>query len=166
VPGWRLEIFPVARIVHQSQGVNLPICLGTPFDRGVEEPGSIRVRHEQSVRAEERQGDVVVQVIEFPSVTATFGRFAEFAGPFTLFELHVEGQPVDIGRKRPLGLRTVDDLGKLDSIWGLAGVSLAKLDLRDQMKAVEKFTFDSRTVWPAQDRLPAGFDPTPLLEER
>ncbi len=112
-----------------------------------------------------RQGDVITRVLEFPSVVATFGRFGEFAGPFTLFELQVEGRPVDIGREQQRVLRTLDDLGKLDSFWGLAGVSLAKLDLRDQLKAVSKYTFDSQTVWPAADRLPAGFDPARLLEE-
>jgi hypothetical protein len=112
-----------------------------------------------------REGDVMTRVLEFPSVVATFGRFGEFAGPFTLFELQVEGQPVDIGRERQRVLRTLDDLGKLDSFWGLAGVSLAKLDLRDQLKAVSKLTFDSQTVWPAADRLPTGFDPARLLEE-
>lgn len=114
---------------------------------------------------EQRKGDMLVKVLEFRGVTATFGRFGEFAGPFTLFELQVEGQPVDIGRERQIVLRTVDDLGKLDSFWGLAGVSTAKLDLRDQLKAVNKFTFDTRTVWPAADKLPAGFEPARLLEE-
>ncbi len=114
---------------------------------------------------QERKGDMVVKVVEFPGVTASFGRFGEFAGPFTLFELRVEGQPVDIGRERQRVLRTVDDLSKLDSFWGLAGVSAAKLDLRDHVKAVNKFTFDSQTVWPPADKLPAGFEPTRLLEE-
>ncbi|HEY5912440.1 MAG TPA: S8/S53 family peptidase [Verrucomicrobiae bacterium] len=116
-------------------------------------------------KIERKEGDMVVQVLEFPGVTATFGKLREFAGPFTLFELQVEGQPVDIGRDRQLVLRTADDLSKLDSFWGLAGVSTAKLDLRDQLKAVQKFTFDSRTVWPAAEKMPAGFDPGRLLEE-
>lgn len=114
---------------------------------------------------EQRDGDLVIQVLEFPGVTATFTRLREFAGPFTLFELQVEGRPVDIGRERQLVLRTVDDLAKLDSFWGLAGVSLARLDLRDQLKALNNLTFDSRTVWPAADKLPVGFHPTQLLED-
>ena len=72
---------------------------------------------------------------------------------------------MDIGRERQLVLRTVDDLGKLDSFRGISGVSLAKLDLRDNSKDLSKWTFDSRTVWPAADRLPVGFDPARLLEE-
>ncbi len=114
---------------------------------------------------EEQEGDMRVQVLEFPGVTATFGRLREFAGPFTLFELRVDGQPVDIGRERQLVLRTVDDLDKLDTFWGLAGVSLASLDLRDQSKALNRLTFDSRTVWPAEEKLPAGFAPARLLRE-
>jgi hypothetical protein len=113
----------------------------------------------------EREGDMMVRVVEFSGVTATFCRLGEFAGPFTLFELRVEGVAVDIGRERQLVLRTVDDLEKLDSFRGLAGVSLAKLDLRDQSSSLGKWSFDSRTVWPGADRLPAGFDPARLLEE-
>jgi hypothetical protein len=113
----------------------------------------------------ERKGDMVVRVLEFPGVAATFCRLGEFAGPFTLFELRVEGKAVDIGSERQVVLRTVDDLSKLDSFWGLAGVSVAKLDLRDQLSSLGKWTFDSRTVWPGADRLPAGFDPARLLEE-
>ncbi len=113
---------------------------------------------------DQSEGDMIVRVLEFPGVSATFARLREFAGPFTLFELQVDGQTLDIGRDRPLVLRTVDDLGKLDGFRGLSGVSLAKLDLRDQSKAVNALTFDSRTVWPAGDKLPAGFDPVRLLE--
>jgi hypothetical protein len=112
-----------------------------------------------------KDGDMTFQILEYPGVIATFGRIGEFSSPFTLFELRVEGQAVDIGRERQLVLRTVEDLGKLDFFWGVSGVSLAKLDLRDQLKALSKLTFDTRTVWPAADKLPVGFDPVRLLEE-
>jgi hypothetical protein len=163
--------------MYAAQGESVvPIPLTADGVRAAAKAGSIafrlttpeeleRVLGKPHNQREERQGDMFLKVLEFPAVTATFGKFAEFAGPFTLFGLHVEGQPVDIGRERPLVLRTVDDLSKLDFFWGLAGVSVAKLDLRDQLKALENLTFDSRTIWPAEDRLPAGFDPTRLLEE-
>jgi hypothetical protein len=62
-------------------------------------------------------------------------------------------------------LRSEADLAKFDPFWGLANVSLAKLDLREQKAALEKTPFDSRTVWPPRDKLAKGFDPVRQLEE-
>ena len=53
----------------------------------------------------------------------------------------------------------------MDLFFGLQGVSLARLDLRDQLGRLKSLNFDSQTVWPEADRLPAGFDPRRLLEE-
>jgi len=79
--------------------------------------------------------------------------------------LQVQGEPVDIGRGRQLVLRTEGDLAKMDLFFGLQGVSLARLDLRNQLGRLKSLNFDSQTVWPEADRLPAGFDPGRLLEE-
>jgi hypothetical protein len=112
-----------------------------------------------------RDGDMVIKVLEFPGVRAVFGKVGDFSGSYTLVELRIEDQAVDIGRERQVVLRTVEDLNKLDAFWGLAGMSLVKLDLQDQAKAIGKWTFDSRTIWPGTDRLPPGFDPARLMEE-
>jgi hypothetical protein len=112
-----------------------------------------------------REGDMDTLALEFPDVEAGFGRPRESPRSFTLFWLNVQGKSVDIGRDRQIVLRTEDDLNKLDSFWGLADVSLAKLDLRAHLLQLSGLTFDSLTVWPGPERLPAGFDPTRLLEE-
>jgi hypothetical protein len=54
---------------------------------------------------------------------------------------------VDIGRSDRLSFDG-GRFGQARLVWGLATGVLAKLDLRDQLKAIDKFTFDSRTVWP------------------
>ena len=113
----------------------------------------------------EHEGDEDVLVQEFPDITAVFARFRDPPGPYTLYKLEVSGRAVDIGRDRQLTLRTTDDLSKLNPFWGLAGVSLARLDLRQQSKLLNAMTFDSLTVWPAQEQLPEGFVPSRLLEE-
>lgn len=113
----------------------------------------------------QRNGDMEITVQEFGNVQAVFSRLRELAGPYTLVELKVAGTEIDIGQERPIVLRTVEDLNKLDSFWGLAGVSAARLDLEEQLSRLSNLTFDSRTVWPGQDKMPAGFDPVSLLEE-
>jgi len=112
-----------------------------------------------------REGDMDTLALEFPEVEAGFGRMREPPGPFTLFWLKAQGEPVDIGRGRQIVLRNEDDLDKLDSFWGLADVSLARLDLRAHLQRLSGLTFNSLTVWPGPERLPAGFDPARLLEE-
>jgi len=112
-----------------------------------------------------RDGDMDTLVLEFPDVEAGFRRLREPPGPFTLFWLNVQGKSVDIGRGRQIVLRNEDDLNKLDSFWGLADVSLARLDLRAHLVRLNSLTFDSLTVWPGAERLPVGFDPARLLEE-
>ncbi len=112
-----------------------------------------------------RDGDMQMMVQRFTDAKAVFCRLGELPGPYTLVELQVAGTGVDIGSERQIVLRTVDDLKKLDSFWGLAGVSAARLDLREQLSRLSSLTFDSGTVWPGQDKLPQGFDPARLLEE-
>jgi hypothetical protein len=105
------------------------------------------------------------RVLEYPGVTAKFGRLGMFQKHYTLRELQVEAQGIDIGQSRQVVLRTPADLKRLDWFWGLATVSLARLDLGDQLGILQTLSFDSQTVWPATDKLPAGFDPGRLLEE-
>jgi len=114
---------------------------------------------------QEHDGDMTLLIVEFPEVRALFGRMGEGAAPFTLFQVTVAGETLDIGRERQIALRTKEDLKKLDFFWGVAGVSLARLDLRDQLKTLEGFTFDTLTVWPAPEALPSGFNPARLLEQ-
>ena len=115
-------------------------------------------------REQGRDGDMATLTLEFPQVLASFGRMGEFGGDFLLQSLQVAGQFVDIGQRRPIVLRSEADLKHIDSFWGLAGVSLVKLDLREQLSALERYTFDSRTAWPAADRMPPDFVPEQIIE--
>ncbi len=113
----------------------------------------------------EQDGGMELLNVRYTDVFARFGRMRNFSSPFTLLALGDKAGEIDIGQNRPVVLRDTDDLPKFDPFWGLAGVSLAKLDLRAHKALLEKLPFDSRTVWPAQDRLPEGFDPIRRLTE-
>ena len=127
--------------------------------------------------SKDRDGGMEMLVLQYPDVTARFARMRDNQAPFTLQTISGKGGlldsllgltkagPIDIGQNRPIVLRSVEDLAKFDPFWGFAGVSLAGLDLRDQKATLEKMPFDSRTQWPARDRLPEGFDPRRRLEE-
>jgi hypothetical protein len=111
-----------------------------------------------------KDGDGTILLLDYPGVQAVFGRFGENA-PYTLFQLAIDRKPLDIGRDRPITLRRLEDLAKPDTFWGLANVSLVKLDLTDQMPRLNQLPFDSRTQWPSRDKLPKGFDPAQLLDD-
>lgn len=46
----------------------------------------------------------------------------------------------------------------------LRGADLSTLDLRNTLNDLAYAVFDTRTVWPAPDRMPADYDPTQVLE--
>jgi subtilisin family serine protease len=110
-------------------------------------------------------GDLETLELQFSEVTALFGRPAELRGPFSLYQIQVAGETVDIGRERTIVLRTESDLKKMDAFWGLCGNSLARLDLRNLGETLSRLSFDSQTMWPQADKLPEGFSPQRLLEE-
>jgi hypothetical protein len=112
----------------------------------------------------EKDGNSNVLLIEYPGVQAAFVRFGE-NGPNALFQVKVDGRPLDIGREKPITLRRTTDLAKLDTFFGIAGMSLVKLDLTEQMSRLNELPFDNHTRWPSADKLPKGFDPTALLED-
>ncbi len=112
----------------------------------------------------EKEGDGKILILEYPSVQAVFGQFGE--NPYaTLFAVSIDGVPLDIGRDKPVTLRRLDDLVRLDTFWGVTGMSLIKLDLTAQMARLNELPFDSRTQWPAPEKMPKEFIPTQLLED-
>jgi subtilisin family serine protease len=46
----------------------------------------------------------------------------------------------------------------------LRNCDLSQLDLHDRLDDLLYASFDTRTSWPSADRMPAGFDPTHILE--
>jgi hypothetical protein len=112
----------------------------------------------------QKDGNSNVLLIEYPNVQAAFVRFGE-NGPNALFQITIEGRPLDIGRDKPITLRRTTDLAKLDTFLGVAGMSLVKLDLTDQNQRLSELPFDNHTKWPAAGKLPKGFDAASLLED-
>jgi len=110
-------------------------------------------------------GGMVILDQSYSGMSARFGRMRNYSTPFTLLWINTGGTWIDIGQKRQIVLRNADDLHRFDSFWGFAGVSLARLDLREHLELLETMPFDSRTVWPESDKMPNGFDPAALLEQ-
>lgn len=115
------------------------------------------------IEKEHADGGMIVHEMIYRGLAAVFAKYKGQDSPFTLVEISADGQLLDIGRDRPVVLRNNGDLKKMDHFSGLEGVSLARLDLRSEKEILDRLGFDSRTVWPAADRLPAGFDPGALI---
>lgn len=101
----------------------------------------------------------------YPGIRARFFGKPETDIPHSIISVLFEGRRIDIGQNRPIALRCEEDLDKLGSFWGYSGVDLSRLDLSGKGELLKAMPFDSRTVWPAANKLPEGFDPGRVLEE-
>lgn len=107
-------------------------------------------------------GDGAFVELSYPDeLTAGFKQMRE-GDPTSLVYVAVKGRWLDLGKPR---LRDTADLLRLDKFCGLAGVSLARVDLRESGALLRQMPFDSLTEWPRKDRLPAGFDPEKILDQ-
>lgn len=113
----------------------------------------------------ERDGGMEKLTLDYGTVKLFFNRMRRPEAPFTLLFAMINGQAVDIGQGRQITLRHEGDLMKFDRFRGFSNVSLAKLDLREHLTLLQSMPFDSRTVWPAPERLPEGFDPKKVFEQ-
>jgi len=106
------------------------------------------------------------QVLEFtyPDLKIAFWKMRNEPIPFTIGRIHYKDVQIDIGENDKVVLRTSDDLRKMDRFWGLANISLVRLDLRGQMDFLNAMTFDTLTEWPSEDKLPPGFRPAEIIE--
>ncbi len=106
-------------------------------------------------------GGSMITVLAYPGKLYAGFKQIEKTTPATLVYIYLDDKNIALGK--PV-LRTVADLAKLDKFIGLADVSLAKLDLREQKEFLSTMPFDSRTEWPKEDMLPPGFMPAQILE--
>ena len=113
---------------------------------------------------ERRSGGMQILEFAYPDVEIAFWKMRNEPTPFTLGRILHKKVPIDIGENDKVVLRTNDDLRKMDRFWGLANISLVRLDLSDQMDFLNSMTFDTLTEWPGEDKLPAGFRPAELIE--
>lgn len=102
--------------------------------------------------------------LTYPGVEAVFVRDRGRTTPPILLYVTAGDHGVE-WRDRLVVLRDRQDLERLDSFWGLEGVSLAALDLRNDAELLARMSFNGDTVWPGPSRLPPGFDPQALLEQ-
>jgi subtilisin family serine protease len=108
-------------------------------------------------------------VMRYPAVEIHFSRFRIYKDdPLTLRSIIIRGKKVNIGGEGPPALRNANDLKKIASLkrrTSLHDISLKDLDLTDQGDYLKSLAFDTTTLWPPSEKLPAGFDPQKLLEE-
>lgn len=119
---------------------------------------------EPQKKMERKSGGMQVLEWDYTDLHIVFGKMRNDPAPFTLREILFQDKQIDIGQNRKLVLRTNEDLKKIDRFWGLANISLAKLDLGDKEDFIHSMSFDSLTEWPPKAKLPAGFDPGRLIE--
>lgn len=129
------------------------------------EPDEIKAMlGEPKKETERKSGGMQILDWEYQDLKITFGKMRNDPSPFTLRAIRFQDKQIDIGQHKKLVLRTNDDLRKIDRFFGLANISLSKLDLREKKDLIESMSFDSLTEWPPKEKLPAGFDPRELLE--
>ncbi len=112
---------------------------------------------------EDKEGGMQMLGYEYPDIQMAFWKMRNDPAPFTLRRIYYKKKQIDIGEGKKLVLRTNDDLKKIDRFWGLANVSLVKLDLKDQIEFLNSMTFDTLTDWPSEDKLPQEFHPAQLV---
>lgn len=128
------------------------------------EPEEIRaLLGEPSKQQEGKSGGMLTLGYEYPDIQIAFWKMRDYDAPFTLGRIYYKEKQMDIGEDKKIVLRTEDDLQKMDRFWGLANVSLVKLDLKGHLKFLNTMTFDTLTEWPAEDKLPDGFRPVDFI---
>jgi len=128
-------------------------------------PEEIKAVLGEPLKQEEgKDGGMQMLKFEYPDVEFFFWKMRNDPAPFTLRSLLYQKKRIDIGENEKLVLRTKEDLKKIDKFWGLADISLVRLDLKDQTEILVSMTFDTLTQWPSEEKLPRGFQPGELLE--
>jgi len=110
-------------------------------------------------------GGMVLLEMTYLKTKVLFGKYrGDKNSLYTLLQLSISNENIDIGRNRKLVLRNRADLKKLDRFWGFQNLSLKNLDLKEEINLLNKMEFDSYTEWPSDEKLPLGFNPTKMLE--
>jgi hypothetical protein len=146
----------IAKIKNGLKSGEIAYKLTTPDEM-------ISILGEPLKRQEDRDGGMQMLGLEYPDIRMAFWKMRNDPAPFTLRRMYHNGKQVDIGEGKKLVLRMREDLKKLDRFWGLANISLIRLDLADQIKFLNSMTFDSLTEWPSEEQLPQGFRPAEFL---
>jgi hypothetical protein len=146
----------IAKIKEGIKSGEIAYKLTTPEDM-------ISFLGEPTKQLEDKEGGMQMLGFAYPDIQMEFWKMRNDQAPFTLRRVYYKEKQIDIGEDLKLVLRTNDDLKKIDRFWGLANVSLVKLDLRDQLKFLNSMTFDTLTEWPSEDKLPQGFRPADFI---
>lgn len=132
------------------------------------EPEEIKsILGEPEDEATKNDGGMALLMMAYSKTKFLFGKYRKDKNSvYTLLQLSISNENIDIGRNRKLVFRNKGDLKKLDRFWGFQNVSLKNLNLKEEASLINKMTFDSYTEWPPTEKLPPGFNPTMMLETR
>jgi serine protease AprX len=128
------------------------------------EPEEIKALLGEPLKQQEgKDGGMQMLGYEYPDLQIAFWKMRDDQAPFTLRRIYYKDKQIDIGEDKKLVLRMNDDLRKIDRFWGLANISLVKLDLKNEQEFLKSMTFDTLTEWPSEDKLPQGFRPADFI---
>ena len=160
------SVIPAARENNRSTKIRQAVEAGHIRYRLTEPEEIISILGEPIKKVVKKSGGMDVLELSYPDVSVTFSKFRmDTRTPFTIWGLTIQDKKIDIGQTQKVVLRNNNDLDKIGSFQGFQDISLANLDLKEEMERLSSLNFDSLTQWPPRDKLPPGFDPQELLEK-
>ncbi len=74
---------------------------------------------------------------------------------------------IDISKLKYITREVINDVNKVNYCHGFEGIDLSKFDLSNlSLDDISNITFDQKTKWPDSSKLPKGFSPSILLQDR
>jgi serine protease AprX len=160
------KAIPVARENNQLTKLRKAVQSGDIGYRLTEPKEIIDILGEPIKKVVIKDGGMDFLEISYPDVSISFAKFRrDKQAPFTIRNLTIKDEKIDIGQNKKLVLRNNNDLDKLDSFQGFGNISLVNLDLKEEIERLSSLDFDSLTEWPPRDKLPPGFYPRELLKK-
>ena len=80
---------------------------------------------------------------------------------------YLKEEGIDISKVKKMTRELIDKINEVNYCHGLEDINLTNIDFSDlTLKDMSFITFDTRTKWPSKDKLPVGYNPKELLENR
>ena len=74
---------------------------------------------------------------------------------------------IDLSKQKQITRNLIDKVNKVNYCHGFEGVDLSRFDLTNlSMEDISYITFDEKTKWPTEEKLPKKFNPKMLLQSR
>ena len=74
---------------------------------------------------------------------------------------------IDLSKVKQITRELIDQVNKINYCHGFEGIDLSNFDLTNlSLEDISNMTFDERTTWPSEEKIPVGFYPSILLNAR